>query len=334
LRSVFAAAALLLACESAAAVENKVTLPVNLSVNVWESTGGSTWSSDVSAFEPRFGNPTSRLDYEGVDSTIVELRMKIGLPRGFEADLAYGAGDAEDGRLIDQDLLSAQGAASFGIPERGAHVYSEAASDLNGDTVWYFDIKLNKELFRSADDETRTGAGIRYLDWNEQYRARGVTQTICTLPDRLCLPAGFSGFNDRDAITNDARWRALFLGAWLSRRFGERFSLSGAVAYSPLADLASDDRHFLRADLSQSPSFRLTGTGQAAALEIDAAYALTPRLSAGIGFRYWWMEVRNEEGGFAVFPAGGEPLGALLRQFESERYGVILNLAYRFGPIN
>lgn len=304
---------------------------VDVSIAIWESTGGTVWTHDASAFEPLVGNPTSRLEYDGVDSTIVELRARAELRRGWSAELAYGAGDAKDGQLIDQDFLSATGAISFGSSMQGEHLYSETVSGLDGDAIRYFDAKVVKELLHSANGKTKAGASLRYLNWKEKYRVRGVRQTVCTVPNLLCFPQGFSGFDNQDAVLNDARWQAVLFGVWGTHRIGERIALSGELFYSPLADLSSDDRHFLRPDLGQSPSFRLTGIGQAATLQIDAAYAVTSRLSASVGFRYWWMEVSNEDGGFAVFPAGTDPLGATLKQFESERYGVVLNIVYAFG---
>ena len=311
----------------------KKTLPdIDLSLGVWSSTGSTTWTHDASAFEPLVGNPTSRLDYDGVDSTIVELRAHIHLPRGFKAEIAYGAGDAEDGRFTDQDFLSAKGAEFFDSSVQGEHLYSETTSDLNGDTVRYFDIELDKTMYGSHGAETEAGVSVRYLNWNEKHRAQGLTQTICTAPNRICVPEGFSGFNDRDVILNDARWQALFVGVWAERQINERLGLSGEIFFAPLADLTSDDRHLLRPDLSQSPSFRLTGVGRGVAARVDANYRFTPRLTGSVGFRYWWAEVTNETGGFIVFPASGEPFGATLKRFESERYGLILNLVYALGP--
>jgi len=111
----------------------------SMSLSVWQSTGTTTWSHDASAAEPLFGNPTSRLKYDGVDSTIVELRARADLPEGSFVELAYGAGSAYSGHLTDADFVSAQGAEAFGTAVSGAHAYSETVSILDGDAVHYFD---------------------------------------------------------------------------------------------------------------------------------------------------------------------------------------------------
>lgn len=303
------------------------------SLSVWRSTGGTAWSHDASAAEPLFGDPTSRLEYDSVDSTIVELRARVDLPRRAFLELAYGAGDAEGGTLTDTDFASARGAEAFGTTVSGAHAYSETISILDGDSVHYIDARLGKELFRAGGGRTRAGPAVRYLDWTEQYSARGVSQTICTAPNRLCLPQGTVAFGDRQVLFNDARWRALFIGIWARHRLNERLGLSGELAFSPLADLSNDDQHFLRPDLASNPSFRLEGQGQAAIAGLEATYQFSPRLAAGVGLRYWWMEVRNEARGFTAFPAGGAPFSAKLNSFESERYGLTLSVAYALGAV-
>lgn len=302
-------------------------------LSVWQSTGNTAWSHDASAAEPLFGDPTSRLEYDNVDSTIVELRGRVDLPRRIFLELAYGTGDAEGGTLTDTDFASARGAEVFGTTVAGAHAYSETISILDGDSVQYIDASVGKELFRSGDGRTRAGPSVRYLDWTEQYSARGVSQGICTAPNRLCLPQGTVAFGNRQVLFNDARWRALFIGIWGRHRLNERLGLSGELAFSPLADLSSDDQHFLRPDLASDPSFRLEGQGQAATAGLEATYQFSPRLTAGLGVRYWWMEVRNEARGFTAFPAGGAPFSAKLNSFESERYGLTLSVAYALGAV-
>lgn len=305
--------------------------PVHTSLSVWQSTGSTTWSHDASASQPLFGNPTSRLEYSGVDSTIIELRVRVDLSRRWIGELAYGAGEARGGELEDADFLSAQGAAFFGTSVAGQHAYSKTVSDLSGDAVRYFEVKLNREMYRSPDRRSSAGVATSFLDWREQYLARGFTQTVCTAPNLLCHPSGFSALAGREVVSSDAEWRALFVGVWGTRRFGERVSVSGKLSYAPLANLDSHDRHLLRSDLAQSPSFRLAGNGQAATAELNATYRLGPRLTAGLGLRYWWMQVVDERHGLTVYPADAEPFSARLKSFESRRYGVMLNLTYALG---
>jgi hypothetical protein len=310
------------------------SLPVTVSLATWMSTGGSTWAHDASTVQPLFGNPTSRLEFDNVDSDIIELRASVALPRDFTLEVAYGAGSAGGGRLTDSDFVSALGAGELGTTQAGPHAYSETVSILDGDAVHYFDAWVGRTIFRTRDHRSRLSLAARYLDWTEKYSARGVTQTACTAPGSLCLPQGTIAFSDRQVLYNDARWRALFIGLRGRHRFNEKISLSGELSYSPLADLQSDDRHFLRADLARDRSFRLEGQGQAATARIEGEYRLSPRLTAGLGVRWWWMEIRNEPRGFTAFPVAGAPFSSRLNRFESERYGITLTLSWALGALN
>ncbi|HSH42380.1 MAG TPA: hypothetical protein VK973_09700 [Arenicellales bacterium] len=307
---------------------------VTVSLATWFSTGGSAWAHDASAVQPLFGNPTSRLEFDNVDADIIELRGRFNLPRDLFVELAYGAGNARGGRLTDADFVSALGARSLGTSVSGPHAYAETVSILDGDAVHYFDARIGRTLLRTRDRNSRLSLAARYLDWTEKYSARGVTQTICTAPGELCLPQGTIAFSGRQVLYNDARWRALFIALGGSHRFNDKVTLSGELAFSPLADLQSDDQHFLRADLARDPSFRLEGQGQAATVRLQGEYRLSPRLTAGLGVRWWWMEVRNESRGFTAFPAADAPFSSHLNRFESERYGITLSLSWAFGALN
>ena len=154
---------------------------------------------------------------------------------------------------------------------------------------------------------------------------------MCTAPFSLCAPVGTSGFAGSNVIFNDVDWEAVFIGIDGSHRFGDRVAVSGRLAWSPRAELNNSDIHFLRSDLEQDPSFRMNGTGQAYAADINADVAITAALSAHLGFRYWKMDVENEPAGWTTFPRGGAPISAELTNFETERKGVTLGLSYVWG---
>lgn len=307
---------------------------VRTTLSLWESTGDTTWSHDASGANPRFGDPTSKLEYDDVDSTIVELRARVDLPERFFLELAYGAGDAQGGRLTDADYVSGLGAEAFGTAVPGAHAYSETVSILDGNSVSFFDVRAGRLFYRSPGGRTAAGLAARYLDWSEKYSARGVNQTICTAPGRLCLPQGTAGFTGTQVIYNDARWRAAFIGVWGRHRLGDSLELSGELAFAPLADLNSDDKHLLRSDLGTDPSFRLEGQGTAATAQLDATYHINSRLAASVGVRYWWAEVRNEARGFTAFPAVDAPYSARLNSFETQRYGLTLSVSYALSAVD
>ena len=302
-----------------------------LTAKLWQSGGDTSWNHNASALDPLLGDPSSQLRYQNVDSTVLEIRGRTLLPHRFFAELGVGAGNIDEGTLVDEDFLSAQGALAFGASVPGEHAFSSTISEIDGDDLHFFDLVLGLEVFRSRDHRSNLSLFGSYLDWSESYRAQGVLQTTCTVPNALCAPAGFTGFTGQDVIVNELRWRAVFLGVDGTHSFTSRFSVNARLSFSPLADLDNEDGHLLRTDLRQDPSFRMAGTGTAYSADLSASYRFSSRLAAHLGYRYWKMQVNDESGGWTSFPRNGPAFSAELNRFETERHGFTLGLSYRWG---
>ena len=169
-----------------------------LTAKVWQTSGDTAWSHNASAADPLLGDPSSQLQYQCIDSTVLEIRGRGRLPRRFFLELGIGAGNIDEGTLLDEDFLSAQGAAAFGALVPGEHAFSTTVSEIDGDDLHYLDVVLGLGVYRSQDGRSELSVFGSYLDWNESYRAQGVVQTSCTVPNVLCAPAGFTGFAGQD----------------------------------------------------------------------------------------------------------------------------------------
>ncbi len=270
-----ALAGLLMAAPALAAGERSADIKagpnVTLGIKIWASQGDMTWNHNASAVDSRFGNPTSRLTYQDIDSTVAEIMGHIRLPQRFYLELVWGSGDIDEGTLVDDDFLSAVGAQFFGASRRGEHLFSRTHSDVNDDGLHYYSLKLGRDVFRSQDRRGGIGLFGKYQVWTEETRAVGVRQIVCTTP-RLCQPVGFAGFANTDVIENDVDWDSLFIGVDGYYKFNDKFTVSGMLAYSPIAQVESEDIHFLRSDLAKNPSFRLEGDGETINAEVNLNY--------------------------------------------------------------
>ena len=301
-----------------------------LQARVWKSKGSTTWSHNASQFDSFLGNPTSRLDYQNAGATLLEVGAEMDLPQGFYLAANFGSGDINSGVLQDDDFISAEGAAFIGTSQQGEHAFSSTDSDIYGQDVRYFDIKLGKSLVNHVDKQV--GVFAQYQDWREHYRAKGIRQTVCTAPNILCAPQGFSGFNDTSVISNRAHWRSLYLGMDGKTRVGDKLLLSGSLAYTPKADVDNRDVHFLRDDLAKDPSLLLQGSGRGYKIGLNAEYAFTPRLSGTFGWRYWQLKANARSSGVTFFPSGGGlPIDVPLKELETKRKGITVGLSYRLG---
>ncbi len=304
---------------------------MTVGVKIWDSKGETTWSHNASPQDPTIGDPTSRLTYEDIDSTVAEITGHIELPQRFYLELVWGSGDIDEGSLVDEDFLSAFGAQFFDATRSGAHLFSRTVSQVNDNGLHYYSLKLGRNVFNRPDRKGGIGLFGQVQLWSEDTRATGIRQTVCTAPNSLCAPAGFVGFNDTTVIKNDIEWRSLFLGVDGYYRLNNKFTVSGTLAYSPLTKVENEDTHFLRTDLAQNPSFKLDGEGETLNAEVNLSYQFTRSFTGHAGLRYWKAKIGNERAGWSVFPAGGGREFADLNELESERTGVTLGASYTFG---
>lgn len=302
----------------------------------WVSQGRTDFSHDVSGADPRFGNPTSRLQYQNLDNTVVELEAEVRLFWRMSLS-ARGkllrAGSTSGGTLLDDDFLSAQGAAEAQASISGAHRFSRTLSQVDRKDIGYFNIELARHLLPRRVRRGHLKLFVSARSWNEDHLATGVEQLECTVetqpPDDFifpCAPAGAMGLEGEPVISEAFDWLIGFVGVKGDWSPSKRFELSGRLGLG-LADVETDDVHFKRTDLAQDPSGRWIGDGTAVDVELSGHYRLSPRLRLALGYRLWTARVTD--GTALTFLANGDVGGAPLREYESVRDGWLLSLEFR-----
>lgn len=320
------------AVRPADAAEQRFTSPdirIAVSLSTWLTEGKTRWSfHNQSAL---FGNPTSELDYKDVGTTVTELGGTVSFDkRSFQyfvrGQAGYGA--VGGGRLVDDDYVSAAGAAFYGTTQSGAHRFSRTHSNLDGSHIWYVnaDLGIQTEVWKRR---ASLGAFLGYQHREEQLQAFGVTQVECTAlaPSAIrCSPAGTVTNVNRLALTNTAIWDSFRLGVEGAARLHDRVSLDGRAAFL-VSWLHNKDTHHLRSDLKQDPSITMTGTGIGFNSETNASVLLYEQLFFDVGYRYWWQRV----GGDVVFRSTtGDSQPLPLNEFKSMRQGITFGLRYSF----
>ena len=84
------------------------------------------------------------------------------------------------------------------------------------------------------------------------------------------------------------------------------------------------DNHVLRNLISPE-----SAKGRGLQLESVLSYLVTDRFSVGVGGRYWAMWSTKD----AITEFGGAPCPCQTLPVKTERYGVFLQAAYRFGGL-
>ena len=288
-------------------------------------TGGiSGWL--LSQGQTKWSHDFSRLTYKDDSTNIVELSGKAAFSKRWFARGDFGYGMMGNGTLVDDDFSSANGP-----------LESRTTSNITGNNLWYVNGDVGATLVHFPNQRGTMGffTGIQY--WRQQHEASGVVQTVCNPVTPLCNPAntGRDLAPGQKAITNTTTWVSWRLGVEADYHVTRKFSLEGKFAFKPVTSLSNDDIHHLRQQagatvpaLQQDPSFRMTGTGIGADVDMGANYMVTSRFSINLGYRFWWNHVAN--GKVTVYPVGAAASSINLNEFQTYRHGMTLGVRYIF----
>jgi len=274
------------------------------------------------------------LTYEDLDSNVFEVEAELKLPRRVFLRTQIGFGTINDGRLINDDFVSAAGATAFQATQSGAHRISRAFSDIDDDYMWYLNLDLGYKFWVSSNKRSFIRGFLGYQHWQEKAVAKGLEQIECTSfqttppPNPFCFPPGTITNVGEKVITNEVRWDSLRIGLEGGYWFNKRWKFDTQVAFIPYSRLLNRDTHHLRIDLQQDPSFEMDGTGIGYNIEANLRFRLTKRLSFLAGYKYWRIEVRD--GNWKNFPILASQTVANLNDFISYRHGATLKVEYFF----
>lgn len=243
----------------------------------------------------------SRLTYSDMTTNGAELFARLDLPGGLMAKGFVGKGDG-DGKLNDED---------WGIPFATFVPYSNTWSAVS-DEIRYGVIDVGYDLWR--DTQFRLAPFIGYGIFHQYMEGFGCVQLAnpnsdCSRP----IPTSI------EAISEDDTWRALRLGIAADLQIVPGLTLSADAAYLPYVHIDGVDDHVLRALLSPE---RANGTGTQ--LELILKYAVTDRLSVGVGGRYWAMWTPDGNVDF-----GGEEVVPM--RFSVEQAALLFQGSYTFS---
>lgn len=302
-------------------------LRVDVTLTNWLTEGKTRWSFYNQS--PRFGNPTSELDYKDVGTTVTELGGKVSFAKHFFVRGQYGYGAVGGGRLVDDDYVSAAGATFYGTTQSGAHRFSRTFSDVDGSHLWYLnaDLGAQSEVWQGR---ALLGAFLGYQHREEKLQAFGVGQVECTAlvaSAIQCNPAGTVTHVNQLVLTNASKWDSFRLGVDGDVRLHPRFSLDGRATFL-VSWLKNKDIHHLRTDLKQDPSITLSGNGIGFNGEANAGVLVYDQLFFNVGYRYWWQRVSSGDVVFRGTSGDSQPLP--LNEFRSIRQGITFGFTYKF----
>lgn len=291
------------------------------SASTWLSTGQTDLNiAPISAFG---GDPISELTYQDIDSYTAELSAEYRYKRWFVRGMVgYGA---VSGTLIDDDYISAEAATFFSTSIAGEHRFSRSQGDVEDDDLLYASFDAGRYFLNTKRLRIRGYFG--YLFLTEKLQSLGHTQIECTSPF-LCRSVGTKAGAGMLSISNTNEWHAMKLGISASFHVLKKLKMEFDAAFLPLAFLNNEDIHFLRTDLSQSPSGASTGQGLGYNIEATLIYNIWSSLFIKAGYRYWSLEVND--GVTTFFRANGTRRKVALNDFNTYRHGAVIGVEFRY----
>lgn len=308
------AAALIALMVGAAPAEANQHQPY-LSVTVWPSFGQTDWNHTDDRFPTIAGDPTSVLEYEDVDTTILEFDAYTPLFGGpFFARGYVGVGVIQigDGNLRDEDFFA------------GQVLFSSTDSVIADTDVFYVTLDVGRPILSIGDSGSLSLiVGVQY--WREKYEAFGCVQLdpvgkilgICepTIPTSTAV------------ITNEVEWISARVGAIASAQLTDSVNLTVDAVLIPYTDMHNEDSHHLRTAFGPVPNVIMDGSGWGFQGEAKLGWEIIPDLIASIGFRYWTM---MSDGDITTTFADGTELTLPLNDLDTIRYGATAGIIWKF----
>ncbi|MBS0221900.1 MAG: porin family protein [Proteobacteria bacterium] len=274
----------------------------------WEfETGIRYWYSSGN-FQSANGSRdslVSRLPYNGMEGHSGEVFGRLDSPFDVFFKGFVGGGGITAGTMYDEDWGLAKKLSSAPTG------YEITQSGING-SFTYLTADVGYNVLRGPDH--KVGFFIGYNRYQTVMNTQGCTQLVYPTSG-VCVPTIPDSVN---AISEIDTWHSLRLGVSTQARLWDRFRIDVDLAYLPYVYVDALDIHRVR----ETPlSFPAKGTGNGVQGELIFSYQATDAFSIGVGGRYWSMWTNN-----AYLSDGGNSFFTL----NTDRYGVFLQLAYRF----
>jgi opacity protein-like surface antigen len=262
----------------------------------------------------------SRLTYGDLTGHSAETFFKIThTPTDLFLKGFIGGGALASGRMNDEDF-----------PPITAP-YSNTLQVHSGGSIKYAQVDLGYNLFRTTlptGTPITFGPLVGYHHMHERLNSFGCSQIAGNAGICGAVPPFFGPIPTQfDSLDEDIDWNSVRAGVFGEATIlpGLRIGLEAAWIHSWLQ---ANDYHNFRPTIRGIPE---DGEGDGFQIEGLVSYDLTPRLSIGVGGRYWQFNATGKAHWEQTLAGllGRTPSAPLTTT--SERYGGFVQIAYRFG---
>jgi opacity protein-like surface antigen len=260
-------------------------------------------------------NPTlniSRLTWDDLTAHSGEGFGRIDTPWNVFVKGFAGGGHINGGKINDED---------WGIFAAVPTAYSNTQGNASG-SLSYWTIDGGYDLIRGPGMKIGLFAG--YNEYRDNKSSFTCTE-IASPASGICNPPIANTF----ILGENDKWQSVRVGGNAEVMLTGQLKLTADVAFVPYTKFTGQDFHPLRPFVADE-----SGKGIGTQAELFLSYYLTPQFSIGAGGRYWAMWTTSgdacREPPQVGIPAC--PTSLQNTQFKTERYGLLLQAAYKFLP--
>lgn len=286
---------------------------------MWVTSGYADWN-----FAGEIGatpvNVLSDLRWRGTDAVVTEVSADV-VWRRLVVSAAFGRGDIDGGVLIDDDFTQSDRQGRF----------SHTRSRVEGELFYVSgDVGARVATWGEGSPPTRGYLDLLagYQHYHEHREAFGLTGFFDLSPFGIPITLPNTQSPGTKVITHDVYIHSLRIGARTRIPLGAGVALRARLFLLPWSSFQLEDRHHLRTDLRQNPSFLSEAEG---GFGIQTAAGLTYTrggFSVEAGWELW--ELNSGPGVQFARTRGQGPLRSRLNEISIERSGPYLGVRYRF----
>lgn len=270
------------------------------------TTGYTTWNNQAASGSP---NVLSELTWRGVDSPVTEVNVDAVFRERLVLQGTLGIGPIIGGTFIDNDYAG----------DDRTNRFSSTRSDATGEALIYFTADVGYRMVSWTQPHSHVLGYVQafagYQFWIEYYEASGANGTV-SIPD------------DEVVVEETFTFQSIRLGAEARVPLYRGLAVRLRGVYLPWTRSDMRDKHPLRNDLEQDPSFKASAEGGIGyQLEGALQYDLGNRFSVEAGYRYWRIE--SGDGTLKARTTSGD-VKSKLNEIIIERYGPWAGVTYRF----
>lgn len=273
-----------------------------------------------------YGNPSYVLNWSNMTGSNLELFGKMlhnesdYFAKGY---VGTNLGNGNSGQMTDVDYA------------RGQTTTSDTTSSAKQISVSYGVLDLGKDFKVS---NTTLSPFLGYFYWKQKSQSYGatinqITSGNYTFYNNMGWTVGQVIPSSVNPITYETIVNSPRVGFTLNQPLSEKFTVDFELAYMPFANIKLNDTHNAAPNYyvtNGSPNNVSSGQGWGYGSDIYLKYKVTENTKIGLGFRYQYFELKNQNYSTNLVNGGWTTTTNGLQKLTLEKYGLMFSGEYRF----